>query len=72
MLNPTEIVATALGDHLAEIYLRAFGRREPRYGEIIAEAATLILEKNWGKRCALPQYRAHSTRDARWAGHSEG
>jgi hypothetical protein len=45
MLNPTEIVATALGDHLAETYMRAFGRREPRYGEIIAEAATLILER---------------------------
>ena len=45
MLNPTEIVASALGDHLAEIYMRAFGRREPRYWEIIAEAATLILER---------------------------
>jgi hypothetical protein len=45
MLNPTEIVAHALGERLAEIYMRAFSRREPRYAEIIAEAAKLLLER---------------------------
>ena len=45
MLNPTEILAKALGQRLAETYSRAFSRREPRYAEIIAEAATLVLER---------------------------
>jgi hypothetical protein len=45
MLNSTEILAEALGERLAEIYSRAFSRREPRYAEIIAEAAKLVLER---------------------------
>jgi hypothetical protein len=45
MLNPTEILASALGGRLAENYMRAFSFREPRYAEIIAEAAKLVLER---------------------------
>src|SRR4051812_50143825 len=45
MLNPTELLAEALGERLASIYMRAFSRREPRYAEVIAEAAKLVLER---------------------------
>jgi hypothetical protein len=45
MLNGTEILADALGDRLAAAYLRVFSGREPRYAEIIAEAARLVLER---------------------------
>src|SRR5215211_7695156 len=45
MLNPTEILADALGKELAAAYTRAFSGREPRYTEIIAEAARLVLER---------------------------
>ena len=45
MLNSTEILAEALGERLAQLYSRAFSRREPRYAEIIAEAAKLVLER---------------------------
>jgi hypothetical protein len=45
MLNPTEVLADALGDRLAANYARAFSGREPRYTELIAEAARLILER---------------------------
>jgi hypothetical protein len=45
MLNPTEVLAEALGARLAENYRRAFSGREPRYTEPIAEAARLVLER---------------------------
>jgi hypothetical protein len=45
MLNPTEILSDAIGNRLAESYLRAFGGREPRYAETIAEAARLVIER---------------------------
>src|SRR5688572_3911328 len=45
MINPTELLADALAARLAETYMRAFSRREPRYAEIIAEAAKLVLER---------------------------
>src|SRR5215211_3104931 len=45
MLNPTEVLADALSDRLAACYARAFSGREPRYTELIAEAARLILER---------------------------
>jgi hypothetical protein len=45
MLNPTELLADALGKQLAAAYIRAFSAREPRYTELIAEAAKLILER---------------------------
>jgi hypothetical protein len=45
MLNPTELLADALGNELAAAYSRAFSGREPRHTEVIAEAAKLILER---------------------------
>ena len=45
MLNPTEVLADALGNKLAAAYARAFSGREPRYTEVIAEATRLILER---------------------------
>jgi hypothetical protein len=44
MLNPTRMLADALGQHLAEGYARAFGGREPRYIEILGESARLVIE----------------------------
>jgi hypothetical protein len=45
MLNSIEVLADALGNQLAVAYTRAFSGREPRYTELIAEAARLILER---------------------------
>jgi hypothetical protein len=45
MLNATELLAEALGAQLASAYARAFSGREPRYTEVIAEAARLVLER---------------------------
>jgi hypothetical protein len=45
VLNSTEILANVLGERLAEIYTRAFSSREPRYAELIGEAAKLVLER---------------------------
>jgi hypothetical protein len=45
MLNPTGVLADALGDWLAACYARAFSGREPRYTEMIAEAARLLMER---------------------------
>jgi hypothetical protein len=45
MLNPTEVLADALSKELAAVYTRAFSGREPRYTEVIAEAARLVLER---------------------------
>ena len=45
MFDPTKILADALGEHLAQAYRRAFASREPRYAEIIDEAARLVVER---------------------------
>jgi hypothetical protein len=45
MLNPSALVAEALGKHLELAYRRAFGAREPAYADIIAEAARLVVER---------------------------
>lgn len=45
MLHPAGVFADAFANHLASQYDLAFGRREPRYGEIISEAAKLIFER---------------------------
>ena len=45
LLNSSEILANVLGERLAEIYTRAFSSCEPRYAEIIGEAAKLVLER---------------------------
>jgi len=44
MLNPSAILAEALGDHLARSYDQAYGRRETHIGDIIREGAKLAVE----------------------------
>lgn len=45
MLDPTKLLANALGEHLALTYQRTFGSREPRYAELIEQAARLTIER---------------------------
>src|SRR3954447_13447198 len=45
MLDATKLLANALGEHLSLTYRRTFGSREPRFAEIIEEAACLIIER---------------------------
>lgn len=45
MISPTGIFADAFGEHLAEQYDQAYGRREPRFAEIIREGARLVFER---------------------------
>jgi hypothetical protein len=45
MISPTEIFADAFGNHLANQYDQAYGRREPRFAEIIREGARLVFER---------------------------
>jgi hypothetical protein len=45
MLDATKLLANALGEHLSTSYRRVFGSREPRYGEVIDEAARLTMER---------------------------
>lgn len=45
MLNPALIFAEAFSDRLSAVYDRAYGRREPRYSEIIREGARLVFER---------------------------
>lgn len=45
MLELTQLLANALGHHLAETYTRMFGSREPRYAEVIDESARLTIER---------------------------
>ena len=45
MINPTATFSDAFGDHLAALYDQAYGRREPRFAEIIRESARLVFER---------------------------
>jgi hypothetical protein len=45
MLNPALIFAEAFSERLSLLYDQAFGRREPRYSEIIREGARLVFER---------------------------
>src|SRR5215510_14427386 len=45
MLNPTSLLADALGRHLAEVYSRTFGSREPQFAAALDEAARLVIER---------------------------
>ena len=47
-MDPTKLLANALGEHLALNYRRTFGSREPRYAELIEEAARLTVERIGG------------------------
>ena len=45
MLNPTSLLADALGRNLAEVYSRTFGSREPHFAAALDEAARLVIER---------------------------
>ena len=45
MLNPTSLLADALGRNLAEVYGRTFGSREPQFAAVLDEAARLVIER---------------------------
>ncbi len=44
MLNPTKILADALGDHLENYYIAMFGPEEPSYPGKLSLAARMVLE----------------------------
>ena len=44
VLNPTTLLADALGRNLAETYSRTFGSREPQYAAVLGEAARSVIE----------------------------
>lgn len=45
MLTPAAVFSDAFANHLAERYDVTFGRREPRYANMIHEAARLVFER---------------------------
>ena len=45
MLNPTSLLADALGRNLAETYRRIYGDREPHIAAGLDEAARLVIER---------------------------
>ena len=45
MLNPTSLLADALGRSLAETYRRIYGDQEPRMAHALDEAARLVIER---------------------------
>jgi len=45
MLNPTSVLADALGRNLAETYRRIYGDQEPRIASGLDEAARLVIER---------------------------
>jgi len=45
MLNPTSLLADALGRNLAETYRRIYGDREPQVASGLDEAARLVIER---------------------------
>jgi hypothetical protein len=45
MLNPTSLLADALGRNLAETYRRIYGDREPHFATVLDEAARLVIER---------------------------
>jgi hypothetical protein len=45
MLNPTSLLADALGRNLAETYRRIYGEQEPHLAAGLDEAARLVIER---------------------------
>src|SRR5207237_7733630 len=45
MLNPTSLLADALGQNLAETYRRIYGEQEPHIASALDEAARLVIER---------------------------
>src|SRR5438270_12113995 len=60
MLNPTSLLADALGRNLAETYRRIYGDQEPRIPAALDEAARLVIEPHRQQRCPLSRLRTHS------------
>lgn len=48
MLDITNLLASALGEHLALVYQRTFGSREPRFAEVIEDTARRTIERIGG------------------------
>ncbi|HXO90039.1 MAG TPA: hypothetical protein VN849_04545 [Stellaceae bacterium] len=45
MLNPTSLLADALGQNLADTYRRIYGEEEPHIASALDEAARLVIER---------------------------
>jgi len=45
MLNPTSLLADALGRNLADTYRRIYGDQEPHIAAGLDEAARLVIER---------------------------
>ena len=45
MLNPTSLLADALGQRLAETYRRSYGDQEPHIAAGLDEIARLVIER---------------------------
>ena len=45
MLNPTSVLADALGQNLAETYRKGYGDQEPHIAAALYEAARLVIER---------------------------
>ena len=45
MLNPTSLLADALGRNLGETYRRIYGDQEPHFAVGLEEAARLVIER---------------------------
>lgn len=45
MLNPTTLLADALGENLADVYRQVFGNSAPHFATSLKEAAKLIIER---------------------------
>jgi len=45
MLDPTALLAEALGKNLAEVYRQTFGSRSPEVGQALDEAAKLVIQR---------------------------
>jgi len=45
MLNPTSLLADALGQNLADVYRQTFGSSDPHFATGLTEAAKLIIER---------------------------
>jgi hypothetical protein len=59
MLNPTTLVANALGDELAQTYHDIYGGHEPDYGVLIRATARMVIE-HIGNSDALYHDRDHT------------
>ena len=69
MLNPTSLLADALGRNLADTYRRIFGDREPHIAAALDEAARLVIVRIATSDCPLSRYPAHGCGHTLRSGH---